>query len=64
MLINEYEEKKKIESSKIIRKEENLELRKKLKMTKMKFLRLANIMKNFHSIIIFYKNVYCKYNVF
>ena len=52
MLINEYEEKKKIESSKIIRKKKNLELRKKLRITKMKVLRLANTMKDIYLIII------------
>ena len=43
--------KKEIESSKMSRKK-NLELRKKLKMTKMKFLRLIDTMKDIYSIII------------
>ena len=51
MLTNEYEEKKKIESNKKARKEKNFELRKKLKITKMKFLRLANIIKDVYLII-------------
>ena len=53
MLINEYKEKKEIESSKMSRKKKNLELRKKLRLIKMKFLRLANIIKDVYSIIIF-----------
>ena len=52
MLINKYEKKKEIESSKMSRKKKNLELRKKLKMTKMKFLRIIDKMKNIYSIII------------
>ena len=51
MLTNKYEKKKKIESNKKARKKENFELRKKLKMTKMKFLRLTNIMKDIYLII-------------
>ena len=52
MLINEYKKKKKIESNKMSLKKKNLELRKKLKMIKMKLLRLANTMKDIYSIII------------
>ena len=52
MLINEYEEKKKIESSKMSQKKKNLKLRKKLRITKMKFLRLIDTMKDNSLIII------------
>ena len=52
MLINKYEEKKEIKSRKITRKKKNLKLRKKLRITKMKFLRLANTVKDIYSIII------------
>ena len=52
MLIDEYKEKKEIESSKMFRKKKNLELRKKLKMTEMKFLRLIDTMKSIYLIII------------
>ena len=52
MLINEYEEKKEIKSSKMFQKKKNLELRKKLKITKMKLLRFVNTMKDIYLIII------------
>ena len=55
MLINEYKKKKKIESNKMSRKKKNLELRKKLKITKMKFLRLANTVKDIYLIIILFQ---------
>ena len=53
MLINKYKEKEEIEPSKMSRKKKNLELRKKLRLIKMKFLRLANIMKDVYLIITF-----------
>ena len=52
MLTDIYKKKKEIESNKMSLKEKNLELRKKLRMAKMKFLRLANTVKDIHSIII------------
>ena len=55
MLINKYKEKKEIKSSNTFLKEKNLELRKKLKMTKMKFVRLANTIKDIYLIIILFQ---------
>ena len=52
MLINKYRKKKEIESNKTFLKKKNLELRKKLRMAKMKFVRLANTIKDIHLIII------------
>ena len=51
MLINKYEKKKDIESNKAFLKKKNFELRKKLRMIKMKFVRLINTMKNIYAII-------------
>ena len=55
MLINKYKKKKNIESNKTFLKKKNLELRKKLKMIKMKFVRLIDTMKNIYAIIILFQ---------
>ena len=47
MLTDKYEKKKDI----AFLKKENLELRKNLRITKMKFVRLTNIVKNIYAII-------------
>ena len=52
MLINKYEKKKDIELNKASLKKKNLELRKKLRMTEMKFVRLINIVKDIYAVII------------
>ena len=52
MLTNKYEKNEEIESNKTSLKKKNLELRKKLRMIKMKFMRLANTTKDIYSIII------------
>ena len=55
MLTNKYEKNEEIESSKTSLKKKNLELRKKLKITKMKFVRLTNTAKDIHLIIILFQ---------
>ena len=52
MLINKYKKKKDIKSNKASLKKKNLELRKKLKMIKMKLMRLIDTMKDIYAIII------------
>ena len=52
ILTNKYEKKKDIESNKTFLKKKNLELRKKLRMIKMKFIYLINIVKDIYAVII------------
>ena len=55
MLTDKYEKKKDIKSNKTFLKKKNLELRKKLRMTKMKFVRLTNTIKDIYTIIILFQ---------